>query len=182
MGEGRDTICSPEYNTVYHTLPMKEIQLTQGKVALVDDADFEWLSQYKWQASKEGHSWYAVRACRDSLGRKSKARMHRDILKCEQDVDHRDLNGLNNQRYNLRPCNDSQNQHNRRRHVANTSGFIGVHKVKGSFASEHWQSRIAVNRRRIHLGYFLNKEDAARAYDEAARKYFGEFARTNYGD
>ena len=94
---------------------MKELPLTQGKAALVDDADFEWLSQWKWTAMRAKDTWYAVR--KPYVGKvRLTVMMHRQIANTKDGMhtDHRDGNGLNNQRTNLRSATPTQNQHNRR--------------------------------------------------------------------
>lgn len=165
---------------------MREIPLTQGKVALVDDSDFEWLSQWKWNAephqTKSGiqEIWYAKRLIYTGVHSRSiKVYMHRFLLGISDfrtKVDHRDSDGLNNQRYNLRQSTNSQNSANSRKSLRNTSGFKGVHWYK---PCSKWQAQIRCGPRRFHLGYFANKVDAARAYNEAALHYFGDFARLN---
>ena len=156
---------------------MREIQLTQGYVALVDDADYEELMRYKWRAQVGTRTVYAVRRQPTVAGvRGSIVLMHRQIKNTrEPNVDHWDGNGLNNQRLNLRPCGVSQNGGNARNSKNNTSGFKGV-----SVFIDRWQSGICVKGKQIHLGHFRDKQAAARAYDTAARKYFGEFARVNF--
>jgi hypothetical protein len=155
---------------------MKEIPLTRGLVALVDDADFEYLSQFKWYADRKG---YALRSAPhpDGSGRNKSIQMHRDLLGLKHDdpvlVDHEDLNKANNQRYNLRIANKSQNQHNQGIRKNNTSGFKGVTWNK-SFG--RWHARIRVNTTRKHLGYFDTPEEAHAAYQKAAIDLHGEFA------
>lgn len=104
--------------------------------------------------------------------------MHRQILgePAGREVDHENLDGLDNQRINLRIATRGQNQHNRGRYRSNTSGYIGV-----SWRESHqkWRARINVNGEQEHLGYFDTAEAAANAYDEAARRLHGFFARTN---
>ena len=150
---------------------MKKIPLTQGYVALVDDGDYENLSQHKWHVSTDKYTSYA----RNS----NSVKMHRLLMGAatEVDIDHRDGNGLNNQRRNLRKCTKAQNGHNRRLNENNTSGYKGVHWYK---RDSKWYVTIRVNRKKVHLGAFTCIVKAAKAYDTAARKHFGEFARTNF--
>lgn len=156
----------------------KRIGLTQGKFALVDDDDYEWLMQWKWHYSNTG---YAVRNSPYVNGKRKTISMHREIMKTPDymDTDHRDLKRLNNQRYNLRVCTRSQNCQNKFRSSKNTSGYKGVvwHKKL-----EKWQAQIQRTKKNTHLGYFDTPEEAAYAYDVAARKRFGEFARLNFPD
>lgn len=146
---------------------MKEIVLTQSKVALVDDEDYEYISQWNWYAMYTRGSWYAARCVR---GRH--IWMHREIMNTPTDllVDHKDNNGLNNQRYNLRNCTQSVNIQNMR----SRDGYRGV-----SYHRTKYRSRIEVNGRQVYLGLFIHAKDAAKAYNTAATKYFGEFARLN---
>lgn len=157
---------------------MKTIQLTQGKVALVDDADYAELSKYKWCAWRIGGNWYSKRG----IGtRKSftQVYMHRVIMGAlpGQQVDHINGDGLDNRRCNLRIATMAQNQANRRKSPGTSSAYKGVtlDTKKGG-----WIAYIKVRQKRIHLGHFADEVDAARAYDAAALKYFGEFARPNF--
>jgi len=152
---------------------MLEIALTQGKVAMVDDSDFEYLNRHKWYAHRHHRTWYAVRKVHGRY-----MPMHRALL-CPADgvqIDHRDHNGLNNQRENLRIATNAQNQHNR----AEFRGSCSLKGITWNKNSRKWQARIQVNCVRIHLGLFIEPLEAARTYDEAARKYFGEFAYCNF--
>ena len=160
---------------------MRSIPLTQGKVALVDDADFDWLSRWKWRAVevKQDHwsLWYAVR----SVGPRRNSRhvqMHRQILgvRGRVRVDHRDCDGLNNQRANLRKSTPSQNVANQRKRPGLSSRFKGVSWDR---TRSQWQSHITLNGRTRRLGRFLDEGEAALAYNAAAEKCFGEFARPN---
>lgn len=159
---------------------MKTIELTQGKVALVDDEDFDRVSQFKWCASKHPQKnsiiWYAVRTVRISRTAKT-VRMHRFILPGYAEIDHCDCNGLNNQKFNLRPATSSNNKANRRKSVHCSSKFKGVNWRK---AQQKWCARIKLDKKEKWLGYFDDEIEAARAYDREAKKQFGEFARLNF--
>lgn len=163
---------------------MKQIKLTQGYVALVDDADYERVNAFKWRAHivtrKDGsiRNVYAICSL-PRINRMRTQRMHRFILGVTDsavEVDHEDHAGLNNQRHNLRKATHAQNQHNTRPRADNTSGYKGVHWHKGA---EKWQARIAVDGKSKSLGLFIRKEDAKLAYDAAAIEYHGQFACTN---
>ena len=156
---------------------MKEIALTQGKVAIVDDADYESLNQLKWYAQKTCSGWYAARRV-GKEGDKILILMHREILKtpANKETDHIDGNGLNNQRHNLRAATRAQNQHNQRKQKG-TSKFKGVSRRRDC---DRWQVQIRVDKRDIRLGLFSSETEAAKAYDTAAQKYFGEFAHLNF--
>jgi hypothetical protein len=162
---------------------MKEIPLTQGKVALVDDEDYEALSQYSWHASydrtrKMDHQHLAQRSSKIA-GKWRSVLMHREILQALPgvQVDHIDGNPLNNQRANLRLCSARENSHNRRLSARNTSGFKGVTYCKRTKA---WLTSICADGRKKHLGYFEDKIEAAKAYDRAASELHGEFAYLNF--
>ena len=164
---------------------VKQIELTQGKVALVDDADFEWLSQWNWCADHQSgeNGWYARRGARlGEEGQWTKVRMHQEILAVPhahgaQQVDHRDGNGLNNQRSNLRICTHDQNCRNRQKASGLSSQYKGVYWDK---ERSRWHAQIKQGGIRYHLGRFDQEIDAGYAYDTAARERFGKFACTNF--
>jgi hypothetical protein len=156
---------------------MKTIQLTQGKVALVDDEDFDRINQSKWQAVKDRKGWYARRSIQTPSGRTS-INMHREVLHFssgDPEVDHRDHNGLDNRKENLRPATDAQQCMNR--NGWSKIGFKGVHRLPNK--SKPWQSRIHFNGKLINLGVFATPIEAARAYNAKALELFGQFARLN---
>jgi len=150
---------------------MKHIKLTQGKFAIVDNTNFEWLNQWKWCAQKGISTWYAIR--RDKKGKT--IRMHRIILNTPEgmDTDHINSNGLDNRICNLRICSRSQHHRNRKPKKGKYKG------VNMGGRANKWQARITIKGKRMSLGYYKKKEDAARAYNIAAIKYFGNYARTN---
>jgi hypothetical protein len=162
---------------------MRKIFLTRGKVALVDDEDFEWLSQWKWSVETHAKTFYALRSIylgrENSKAKMTLVRMHRVIMgmPVNKEVDHKDGDGLNNQRDNLRVCTHSQNLSNRGKDKDNTSGYKGVwfDKNRGK-----WSADLHFKGRTVHLGRFTSVIEAAKAYDKAALKYFGEFARLNF--
>lgn len=170
----------------YSTLPLfslqpetKEIPLTQGKVAIVDAADYEWLNQWKWSVSPDGRTFYARRTETSPEGKDVPVSMHRLIASAPRgvEVDHKDGNGLNNTRGNLRLATHSQNRHNSTMPSNNTSGFKGV-----SWHKRHrkWYAHATVNGKSKHIGHYDTPEDAARAYDAVVREIHGEFARPNF--
>lgn len=151
---------------------MPEIKLTRGLVAIVDDEDFSRLNKMKWCANKTGNAFYAVR--RDG---KKMTLMHRIIANAiqSQKIDHANGNTLDNRRSNLRVCTQQQNARNSKQRKDNHCGYKGVGK-----SHNKWKAGIRVNGKSIYLGTFENPRDAAIAYDTAARKHFGEFAKTNF--
>lgn len=136
--------------------------------AIVDD--YERLSKMSWMTRRDSCNVYAIDT------RTKKVYMHCNIMHAEpgKQVDHRDGNGLNNRRSNLRVCNHSQNQCNSRLHRDSRSGYKGV-CIRGNKIC----ARIKINGVSIFLGYHATREEAARAYNKAAIEYHGEFARLN---
>jgi hypothetical protein len=163
---------------------MRKIKLTQGYVALVDDKDYQRVSQFKWSAhvtrNKNGSikSLYAKRGV--WLNGSCTARwLHRIVLQVSNPkvkVDHKNRNGLDCRRSNLRVATNSQNTSNTKLYSNSTSGFKGVHWNK---QYSRWVAYIYVDNKRIHLGYFTSKREAAKARDLAAKQHHKQFAVLN---
>ena len=159
---------------------MKKIPLSQGKSALVDDEDYDWLSQHKWYAREDGLTWYAMRNKKKDNGQWSTCSMHSVVLGKKEGfmTDHINRNGLDNRRKNLRFCTSKQNQYNRVK-VESASGYRGVKQDKRSVKGS-WTAVYRTNKKRIHVGSFSTPEAAARAYDAAIKEVRGEFAVLNF--
>lgn len=156
---------------------MKTIPLTQGKVAIVDDEDFEWLSKWNWCCQKNRNCIYAKRAFWKNKKRRC-IWMHREIIDAQKGkvVNHIDFNGLNNQKKNLQLCTCRENNRWRRKMRGCTSRYKGV---SWSTKDNVWVSIIHVDDTVYYLGGFKKEEDAAIAYNRAAIRYFGDFAFLN---
>jgi len=158
---------------------MKKIQLTQGQVALVDDEDHTKINQYKWRAQWDPdiQNFYAIRSTGSNTNRKT-ILMHRQIAGTPpgQKTDHRNHNTLDNRKTNLRICSNAENQMNQRKQSGCSSKYKGVHWDK---QQKEWRASIQNNRKKYYLGHFDNEVDAARAYNVAAVKKFGEYALLN---
>lgn len=152
---------------------MKEIKLSNGMVTIVNNRDFKSLSKMNWHASKGRNTWYAIT---NTLIKGKKLRMHSVLMNPPKGVwvDHKDSDGLNNRRKNLRLCTPQQNEGNSRMKSFNTSGIKGVSWCK---RDKKWAACICINYKTVHLGRFANKEDAASAYRAKASQVFGEFFR-----
>ena len=148
-------------------LALREIKLTQGKVALVDDSDYERLSAFSWQAYPGRKSWYAVR----QLGEGRTLRMHHDVIGKPPPgmvTDHIDDNGLNNQRANLRFISYSENT---RRSFKSRN--VGVSK-KTYPKDRPWKAQVAINRKNVHVGYFATEDEAIEARAEFLANHLRE--------
>ena len=155
---------------------MKIIELTQGRFTVVNDEDYALVSSSKWFCSARG---YAVRSYKGKG-----LYLHRVLLGLVPGdgilVDHIDNDKLNNTRKNLRVCTHVENCRNRRKHLDNTSGFKGVFFMRDHERKRPWVARIGVNGKATHIGNYKTKEEAARAYDKAAKQHHGDFASLNF--
>jgi len=152
------------------------IKLTKGRFTMIDDADFDMVSKSEWCYGGHG---YAVR------GHKGKMLLlHRFLMGLAPGdgihVDHINGDPLDNRRANLRICTKAENMRNRRRNANSTSGFKGVLLMKDTPRKKPWRAQIKTNGRHHRLGYYKTKEEAALAYDAAAKELHGEFARLNF--
>jgi hypothetical protein len=168
--------------TKHRRLDMKSIPLTQGKFALVDDEDYDYLIQWKWFATRydrqDGEkTFYAARA-KNTIGI---LYMHKVILSVRDGffVDHKNRDGLDNRRKNLRECTTSQNAANKEVSKKNKTGYKGVSLIR---KTGKYIAQIRCNGEKIRLGLYSTPEEAARAYDKAAKEYHGEFAWLNFPD
>lgn len=171
---GTDTKMKPDWEN-----GAKKIKLTKGKYALVDKEDYEELNKLNWFLGGSKGKLYAMRS-KTINGKKRSILMHRVIMGNPKGkmIDHKDGNTLNNQRANLRLCNDSQNAINRKMQSNNKSGYRGVFYIAKN-KSKPWVSAIGFQGKQIIGGTFTDKESAARKYNELALKYHGEFACLN---
>ncbi len=156
---------------------MLEVPLSQGKIALIDNADLSLIEGHSWCTQKTRHHWYAITYVGSGHASRRRLTMHRLLMQSPKGfmIDHIDGNGLNNQRSNLRLATAAQNQSNKRI-VSGASRFKGVFSEK---RGRPWRAKIKVDGRQFSLGKFDHEADAARAYDRAALEHFGEFACTN---
>lgn len=157
---------------------MKKIPLSLGGknkgkfFAVVDDEDYKKLSNLRWTYSSAGPG-YAEHGFKGKL-----VRMHRVIMNAQKGfmVDHINMNGLDNRKKNLRLCTKAENMRNRNMTKVNTSGYKGVVWDK---INQKWVAQMKLNGKHLNFGRFLLKKDAAKAYNEGAKKYHGKFAKLN---
>lgn len=154
-----------------------DVPLTKSVHAVVDADDLPLIGQFAW--SLDPTSRYAI-AYIDPLDSRRCIRMHRLIVQARPDqvVDHVNGDGLDNRRANLRVCTQAENCRNRRKSLGKSSRFKGVSLVAGR--SKPWRGQIRHSGKVRYLGHFVTEEEAARAYDAAAKELFGRFARLNW--
>jgi hypothetical protein len=170
------------YRLLRYGYPFRRICLGDGEFAILDPKDYYLYNCFKWSAcGPNDDSLYAARILRKTeFGRIKYMYLHREIMNPPKGllVDHRNGDSLDNRRANLRLATHSQNTQNRGKwRIKTSSRFVGV-----SFDKEYelWRAYIRYQEKRIHLGRFDSETDAAKAYDAAAKKYFGEFAHLNF--
>lgn len=155
---------------------MKYINLSRGYRAIVDDIDFERINKWKWYVMPTKSTPYAIRFSGSSTKRKA-ILMHREILGISDSkvkIDHKNHNGLDNQKSNLRPASNSQNRANSKIKI-HSSQYKGVH-----WSQNRWYASISENGRCKYLGSFISEIEAATIYDKEALRIFGEFANVNF--
>lgn len=156
---------------------MKEIKLTKNQISIVDDEDYEKLNQYKWHSV--GINMYYAQRTVHNKGNKYNIKLHREIMNVTDSkihIDHINGNSLDNRKENLRVCSNAENSRNSKIKNSNLYGLKGIRFNK---INKNWNAQITVNYKQIHLGCFKTKEEAAIAYNDAAIKYHGEFAKVN---
>ena len=159
-----------------------QIPLSKGLFAIVDEADYERVSQFKWCASWSGKGWYALRRIKGTGQPGKKEKLHQFITR-QKFVDHINGDGLDCRRDNLRPATIGENSRNRGRQIDNTSGYKGVTIKRAGTQrrkTDVYVAQIKVNRGIRYLGSFKTAKQAALAYDQAARELHGVFARLNF--
>lgn len=185
-------ISSPELSAVTRTgsgsepsRRMTTITSDNGRQVFIDDEDLPLIAQYRWKVYQDSrderklHHQYATTYVRNSDGTFTGLLMHRLIMHAgpQQMIDHKDGNGLNNQKSNIRFCTHSQNMRNMRNRIHTKSGFKGVaYQPKGR---RPWIARIWYRKKKMYLGAYSTPQEAARKYNEYALKYFGEYAHLN---
>ena len=156
---------------------MKKIELTQGQYALVDDSDYEALSKHEWQAARRSNGQFSYAIRTEYKPKKRTVYMHVELTGLVK-TDHKDGNGFNNQRYNLRSATNLENARNTSKASNRSSQYKGVsyRKDRG-----YYRAYIRDNGKLVNLGSFGQDEvSAAQAYDNEALKRFGSYARLNF--
>lgn len=178
-----DRICTwplMRYRKRKYGWPFRRIDLGQGEFTIVDPDIYYRLGHLKWHLKgSNSKKFYAVRDVKIGPGRTKQLGLHREIMNEPKGlmVDHKNNDSLDNRRENLREATRSQNRQNVPKRKGASSRFIGVSYRK---EEKRWRARISCKGKRIHLGHFSDEITAAKAYDKAALKYYGEFARINF--
>lgn len=152
------------------------IPLTQGQVAIIDDEDWPIVKEYKWHTNKIADIYYAASTIRKESGKQTVLFMHRLLMgEPKMLIDHKNGDGLDNRKENLRVASCKQNAMNQKSN-GGASKYKGVTFHK---RDKYWQASIVIDGSLKYLGSFKNEEEAAKAYNKAAVEHFGEFARLN---
>jgi len=177
-----DRICAwpvMRYRKRKYGYSFRRIYLDEGKWTILDLEDYYRYAGFKWCIGGENGNFYAIRGAIAGPDKIKIVRLHRLIMNAPDGVlvDHRNGDSLDNRRDNLRPATRTQNAYNARKRKNTSSRFIGIHRDK---RTGRWKAQIRAQGKDIWLGRFDSEIDAARAYDAAAKKYHGEFARLNF--
>jgi hypothetical protein len=160
----------------------REIKLTRGMIAIVDAEDYERVSLYTWHAHKGKNGNFYARGIMTGVRNSKQIYMHRLIMNVESKhlIDHKDRNGLNNRKTNLRTCSTTMNAGNKL--CSNITGYKGVGVMPSYQRKKIYKASIRFNDKQKTLGYYLTAKEAGQAYDKAAKELFGEFALLNFPD
>lgn len=183
-----DRICALPvmlYRRCKYGYTFRRIPLGEGKFTIVEPEDYYRFNNFHWSCKKRGDCFYAFRLLNSPDDKLNFVLLHREIMNAPKGmlVDHRDGKGLDNRRANLRLATRSQNNCNRRKKKTKAlSQYVGVTFDKRNKRKKRWFARIYINGKCKHLGCYKSELEAAKAYDEAAKKYFGEFSRLNLAE
>jgi len=161
---------------------MKRIPLTQGKFAIVDDEDYDFLMQWKWYAHRQADGiWYACRMRSRKKGKRTLIYMHREIAGPDQkkQVHHKDTDGLDNRKEQLQSVTSGLHHYTYKKRKNTLSRYKGVWYIKTGTRIKRWVARIRIQGKCLYLGYFHTETEAAQAYDKKLHELFGDFAQGN---
>jgi hypothetical protein len=169
------------YRLLRYGYSYRKIYLSEGEWTIVDSIDYYRFNSFKWYLSGNKSNFYALRSVKTGPMQTKIVSLHREIMNPPDGliVDHGNNDGLDNRRANLKTRTQSDNMQNRKKKKNASSRFVGVYLEK---RTGRWAARIQQHRKQIWLGCFDNEIDAAKTYDKAAKKYYGEFARLNFSE